>query len=201
MFSIVMLQTGEVQLQHFVTKQVIKQWDENATLLFSDQEAGGGIAIIDQFGAYYHFAGAAVQSLQILPNPAQAWTGSTSDLLLELESFYFKVQLPNEWRFFNPSGEIVTPIKFWAGTVQSNAQGIFTADWSSANFAAPPVAVMPTAYFSSTDPTDQVLATMSGLITATTGVGYTLSGDFIFIAGASLQVAPNITVSVLAVGL
>ena len=106
MLSIVKLQTGEVQLQHFVTKQVLKQWDENATLLFSDQEAGGGIAIVDQLGAYYHFSGAEVQSLQVLPNPAQAWAGTAAELLAELRGRFF---LPPNAEIHNSYFFITTP--------------------------------------------------------------------------------------------
>lgn len=100
---------------------------------------------------------------------------------------------------YNGGGQAASP-KIWYGTVTSDANGLFTANISSAGFTLAPVVTV-TAQLSAAALIDRAWATMSTAPTTTSVAGYTLRGNPITGSGDSVRFAPNTTVHIMAVGI
>lgn len=117
---------------------------------------------------------------------------------------YFPPPPAGDFRAFDSTGALTETTKVWRGRVTSDANGVFTIDYSSAGFTeAPRVEV--SAESPNTDTIqDRAWATLRGTPTTSAASGYTLRGDNIvtILVGGSVTVrsAPNTAVNVIAIG-
>lgn len=101
----------------------------------------------------------------------------------------------------NPAG---LGFKVWRGRVQSNANGEFAIDYTSAGFSAAPTVSVSAESPSTGTVQDRAWATLQGQPTAQGCAGYTLRGQVvvaILIGGAvTVRTAPSTWVNVIAIG-
>ncbi|AHJ87314.1 tail fiber protein [Pseudomonas phage phiPsa374] len=99
---------------------------------------------------------------------------------------------------FNGSGAASSP-KIWYGTATSDVNGVFIVDISSAGFTLAPTVTV-SATLTTVTLTDRAWATLAS-VTATTASGYTLRGINLSGNGATVRLAPNTTVNIMAIGI
>lgn len=117
---------------------------------------------------------------------------------------YFPPPSSGDFRAFDSTGALTEATKVWRGRVTSNADGVFTVDYSSAGFTEAPM-VEVSAESPGTDTVrDRAWATLRGTPTTSSASGYTLRGDLIvtiLLGGSStVRTAPNTAVNVIAIG-
>lgn len=117
---------------------------------------------------------------------------------------YFPPPPAGDFRAFDSTGALTETTKVWRGRVTSDANGIFTIDYSSAGFTeAPRVEVSAESPDTGTIQ-DRAWATLRGTPTTSAASGYTLRGQLIgtiSVGGEpTVRAAPNTAVNVIAIG-
>lgn len=117
-----------------------------------------------------------------------------------------KEQLTSSISLYNAQGRVAgINMRCWIGEATSDALGVFSVDWSSAKFSAPPINVIATAVApAATNVFDRVTANLISPWTAKNGTGYTLRGASVSIVlGGTVvtqRIAPGTKVMVQAWG-
>ena len=95
--SIVKQLSGSVLIVDFTSKLVLKELTEDAALLLSNRDQGGGIWIIDKEGSQYFVPIDILINTQILPNLALDFSGDARAAyeLLETDFFYNLLNPPS----------------------------------------------------------------------------------------------------------
>lgn len=117
---------------------------------------------------------------------------------------YFPPPSSGDFRAFDSTGALTETTKVWRGRVTSDADGIFTIDYSSAGFTEAPRVEVAAESPDTGTVQDRSWATLRGTPTASSASGYTLRGErvvTILVGGsATVRTAPNTAVNVIAIG-
>jgi len=94
-YSIVKELTGEVSINDTTSGATIKQMAVDASLFFSNRRQAGGVYVVDSLGGEFWLDVSLVDSTQISPAAAVAFTGTPRELYELLEtSFFYNVVNP-----------------------------------------------------------------------------------------------------------
>lgn len=117
---------------------------------------------------------------------------------------YFPPPPAGDFRAFDSTGALTETTKIWRGLVTSDANGVFTIDYSSAGFTEPPRVEVSAESPDTGTVQDRAWATLRGTPTASSASGYTLRGQLIITillgGAATTRTAPNTAVNVIAIG-
>lgn len=117
---------------------------------------------------------------------------------------YFPPPSSGDFRAFDSTGALTETTKVWRGRVTSDADGVFTIDYSTAGFTEAPRVEVSAESTDTGTVQDRAWATLRGTPTASSASGYTLRGQLtvtIFIGGSvTVRTAPNTAVDVIAIG-
>jgi hypothetical protein len=94
-YGIVKELTGEVSINSTTSGTTIKQMTVDACLFFSNRRQAGGVYVVDSLGGEFWLDANLVDSTQVLPASAVAFSGDARDLYELLEgSFFYNVVNP-----------------------------------------------------------------------------------------------------------
>lgn len=117
---------------------------------------------------------------------------------------YFPPPSSGDFRAFDSTGALTEATKVWRGRVTSNADGVFTVDYSTAGFTEAPRVQVSAESPNTGTIQDRAWATLRGTPTTSSASGYTLRGDLtvtiLFGGSPTVRTAPNTAVNVIAIG-